>query len=105
MNTDDIRKLTAWLDAERKDLDELEKALAALEMRAGQQEVSIKVNNVNVCLTRLSRESGYMPVALKEANAIRLHVIELTKAQINAQRSRVEGVMFKLRQATKEQQR
>ena len=105
MNTEDIRKLTACLDAERKALGELESALSALEMRAGQQEAGIKVNGVNVCLTRISRDSGYMPVALKEANAIRLHAVELTKAQINAQRSHVEGVMFKLRQATKEPQR
>lgn len=103
MNTENIRKISVVLDAERKALEELETALAALEMRAGQQEAGIKVNGVNVCLTRICRESGYMPVALKEANAIRLHAIELTKAQINAQRSRVEGVMFKLRQAAKEQ--
>ncbi len=102
MNTEDIRKLSVCLDAERKALGELETALEALEMRAGQQEASIKVNGVNVSLTRICRESGYRPAALKEANAIRLHAIELTKAQINAQRSRIEGVMFKLRQATKE---
>lgn len=103
MDTNNIRKLSECLDRERKALEQLQGALAALEMRAGQVEAGIKVNGVNIYLTQMSRESGYMPVAIKESNSIRLHAIELTKAQINAQRSRVEGVMFKIRQATKGQ--
>lgn len=102
MNTKQIRDFADVVDGHRSKLRELEATLSTLNLTHGQACPNISINGVKFDLADMSRESGWMPRALKATEAIRAEAIKLIQARIKAQQSRLEGAEFNLRQALKD---
>lgn len=101
MITNQIRKLLAELDEQCAKAETLKKALAALELRAGQQNASVHVCGVNIELSYLSERTGYSPCLHPERRALHACLVLALKDSLSMANSAVEGVEFKIRNAAR----
>lgn len=100
MNTTAVRDLTMKLDAARAQLAKEREILLTMELKNGQNcGASVSFCGKQFALAYMT--SYYMPAAVKQLNAVRLALIEYQKACVSQQAGAVEGLEWKVRQATK----
>jgi hypothetical protein len=100
MNTTAIRDLTTKLDAARAQLNKEKEILRTMELENG-QDCSASVTFCGKRFELAYMTSYYMPAAVKQLDTVRLALIEYQKACVNQRLSTVEGLEWKVRQATK----
>ena len=99
MDTEAIRRQTAVIDAARKDVEATLKLIAQATGRHGQDCAAIHVNGVKFDLTVLNR--AYMPEAVKGMESIQRQCVDMLKAQLSAQKSKLDGSEWRLKQLIK----
>lgn len=99
MDTEAIRRQTAVVDAARKEVAATEKLIAQVSARHGQDCATVHVNGVPFSVVQLNR--AYMPEVVKGAEVIQRECIAILQANLFAQRSKLEGAEWKLRQLVK----
>jgi len=102
LKTEQIRMRLALVDAQQEAVRRVEKALAALKLEAGQTEIYVTVNGVQFQLTRLDRDTGWYPQVRKNMLEIHALAVQMTEAQLAAEKSKLEGLEFAVKQLVKE---
>lgn len=99
MDTEAIRRQTEVVDAARKAVAATQKLIAQVSARSGQDCATVTVNGVPFSVVQLN--SAYMPQVTKGAEVIQRECIAILQANLSAQRSKLEGAEWKLRQMVK----
>jgi hypothetical protein len=99
MDTEAIRRQTEVVDAARKAVAATQKLIAQVSARSGQDCATVSVNGVVFNLVQLN--SAYMPQVVKGMEAIQRECLAILQANLSAQRSKLEGAEWKLRQLVK----
>lgn len=102
LKTQEIRTLLGLVDVQQEAVRRVEQALAALELRAGQTEIYVTVNGVQFQLTRLDRDTGWYPQVRKNMLEIHSIALKMTQAQLAAEKAKLEGLEWRVKQSVKE---